>query len=290
MLCGKRGGMKIIHLSDTHIGHKGLGERFGMIVDDLTRRRPLNPANHLIVHTGDLIHRAGADNRNEARTLLDRLRGFGYPVLLCPGNHDYGDSLSVGARAARDFQADFGEYLFQNGQEGFPSLYLRGDCAFIGLDSNAAELRGPSRLLAEGFLGVAQLARLNALLDSDQLLGKKIVIFLHHHPFSFGYSVSPDVGDGRLFFNLFAGLTRPFRRLKDAHSFSRLVRDRALVLLFGHMHHGLDCSGEAMKYGIPLALDGGSSTCVEAGEDRMRYRIIDLDIMTRETRFLPLPG
>ncbi|MFA7383188.1 MAG: metallophosphoesterase [Desulfurivibrionaceae bacterium] len=281
--------MKIIHLSDTHIGLQGMEARFELIIDDLTRQRPLNPGSHVIVHTGDLIHRANADNRKAAQALLDRLRDFGYPVLLCPGNHDYGDSLSVGAKAADDFQAAFGEYLFQDGKEGFPSLYLRGDSAFIGLDSNAAELHGPSRLLAEGFLGVAQLSRLNVLLDSDQLLGKKIVILLHHHPFSFGYSVSPDVGDGSLFFNLFAGLTRPFRRLKDAHSFVRLVRDRARVLLFGHMHHGLDCSGEAMKYGIPLALDGGSSTCAEAGEDRMRYRIIDSGSMTRETRFLPLP-
>lgn len=283
--------MKIIHLSDTHIGLKGMAERFALIIDDLTRQHPLNPGSHVIVHTGDLIHRADADNRKTARALLDRLRDFGYPVLLCPGNHDYGDSLSMGAKAARAFQADFADYLFQDGKEEvFPSLYLRGDCAFIGLDSNAAELSGLACLLAEGYLGKAQLARLNALLDSDSLRGRKIIVFLHHHPFAAGYSVSPDVGDGRLAFNLFAGLTRPFRRLKDAHSFARLVRDRARVLLFGHMHHGLDCSGEAMKYGIPLALDGGSSTCAEIGDDRMRYRIIDTVIMTRETRFLPLSG
>lgn len=283
--------MKIIHLSDTHIGLKGMAERFELIIDDLTRHRPLNPGSHVIIHTGDLIHRADPDNRKLARVLLDRLRDFGYPLLLCPGNHDYGDSLSVGAKAARAFQTAFAGYLFQDGkEEGFPSLYLRGDCAFIGLDSNAAELSGPARLLAEGCLGKVQLARLNALLDRDALRGRKIIVFLHHHPFAAGYSVSPDVGDGRLAFNLFAGMTRPFRRLKDAHSFSRLVRDRVRVLLFGHMHHGLDCSAEAGKYGIPLALDGGSSTCAGAGDDRMRYRIIDPVIMSREVRFLPMPG
>lgn len=283
--------MKIIHLSDTHIGHKLMNERFELLIGDLTRRRPLNPESHLLIHTGDLIHRASADNREAARVMLNRLRAFGYPVLLCPGNHDYGDSLRVGAKAAREFREVFADYLFQDGSdEGFPSLHLRGDCAFIGLDSSASELHGLDRLLAEGQLGWEQLSRLNALLDSQSLRGKRIVIYLHHHPFAAGYSVSPDLGDGRLLFHLFTSLTRPFRRLKDAHTFTSIVRDRAQVLLFGHMHHGLDCSGEAMKYGIPLALDGGSSTCAETGDDRMRYRVIDLATLTRETRFLPLSG
>ncbi len=281
--------MKIIHLSDTHLGASALDERFERIVDDLTRLRPLDPDNHLIIHTGDLIHQATRENRAAARLRLDRFRAFGYQVLLCPGNHDYGGSLSVNHQAACDFQETFSDYIFLDHKTtSFPSLYLRDDCAFIGLDSNAAELRGLDRFFAEGHLGKAQLAKLNMLLDSELVQGKKIVLFLHHHPFFFGYSVSPDMGDGKVFAHLFARLTRAFRRLKDAYSFCRLVRDRAQVLLFGHMHYGLDCSGESIKYGIPLALDGGSTTCAESGEDRMRYRIIDLENMTQEIRFLML--
>jgi len=283
----KGAGMKLIHLSDTHLGAADLGKRFEMIVDDLTRLRPCNPENHLIIHTGDLIDCATREYRAAARILLDRLRDFGYPVLLCPGNHDYGGFWSVNPHAARDFQEAFSDYIFRDHKAtSFPSLYLQGDCAFIGLDSNAAELHCLDRFFAEGELGTEQLFRLNVLLDSKRLQGRKIVLFFHHHPFSFGYNVSPDVGDGRVSSHLFAGLTRPFRRLKDAYSFCRIVRDRVQVMLFGHMHYGLDCSGESMKYGIPLAMDGGSSTCAEAGEDRMRYRIIDLEDMTWKIRFL----
>lgn len=281
--------MKVIHLSDTHLGADGLGKRFAMIVDDLTRLRPCNPENHLIIHTGDLIHCATGEYRAAARVLLGRLRDFGYPVLLCPGNHDYGGFWAVNQQAADDFQEAFGDYIFLGQQtKNFPTLFLRDDCAFIGLDSNAAELHGLDSFFAEGELGTEQLSRLNLLLDSDQLQGRKIVLFLHHHPFSYGYNVSPDVGDGRVKFHLLAGLTESFRRLKDAYSFCQIIRDRVQVMLFGHMHYGLDCSGEAMKYGIPLALDGGSSTCAETGADRMRYRIIDLGNMTREVRFLML--
>jgi len=157
---------------------------------------------------------------------------------------------------------------------------------FIGLDSNAEELRFWERWFAEGHLGEAQLSALDRMLDSPAVAGKTVVIYLHHHPFSFGYSVMPDVGDRNPLYNLFMQLTRPFLRLKDAYSFSQVVRDRAHVLLFGHMHYGLDCSGDGRKYGIRMALDGSSTTDADNDTGRMRYRVIDLDGMTYRVRTL----
>jgi len=262
--------------------------RFERVVDELLANPPDAPQNCLIVHTGDLIDSASEANRQAGRVLLERLAAR-YRVLLCPGNHDYGDAMSVGPEAAHAFLQAFGDHIFQGKPPTFPVFSEVGsDRIFIGLDSNAAELNFWERWFAEGHLGEAQLTELNRMLDSPAVQGKQVVIYLHHHPFYFGYSVTPDVGDRNPLFHLYVRLSRPFRRLKDAYSFSQIVRDRAQVLLFGHMHFGLDCSAEGGKYGIRLALDGSSTTCTENDADRMRYRVIDLADLSHKVRMLRL--
>jgi len=281
--------MKIIHLSDTHVGYGENEQRFGRVAEDLIARPPDAPARCLVLHTGDLIHRATAGNREAGRRTLDRLRDAGYRVILCPGNHDYGDSFEVNSEAARTFRREFASYLFHDEPQEFPVVHrLEGDRALIGLDSNAAELNWLQRFSAEGHVGEPQLQRLNRLLDREDLAGKQIVLYLHHHPFYYGYSVMPDVGDRQAFKHLIAWLTRPFRRMKDAYSLCQTVRDRVQAVLFGHMHEGLDCSGESAKYGIPLALDGSSTTDTDGIHDRLRYRIIDLAAGTHTVRMLNL--
>lgn len=280
--------MKLIHISDTHIGLDGNALRFERVVDDLLANPPDLPENCLIVHTGDLIDSASDANRRAARVLLDRLAAR-YRVLLCPGNHDYGDATKVDEEDAEAFQRAFGDYLFQGKPARFPVLSEVGaNHVFIGLDSNAEELNFWQRWFAEGHIGKAQLSSLDRLLDDPVVAGKQVVVYLHHHPFSFGYSVMPDVGDRSPLHNFFVRLSRPFLRLKDAFSLCQVVRDRAQVLLFGHMHFGLDCSGDGRKYGIKLALDGSSTTCAGDEADRMRYRVIDLADLSQTVRMLKL--
>ena len=261
--------------------------RFERVVDDLLANPPDAPENCVIVHTGDLIDSATDANRQAGRLLLDRL-ATRFRVLLCPGNHDYGDALSVDKEAAQAFQRTFGEYIFQGRPSGFPVVSEVGNHVFIGLDSNAEELHFWERWFAEGHLGRKQLAALNRLLDSPEVAGKLAIVYLHHHPFIFGYSVMPDVGDRNPLHYIYVQLTRPFLRLKDAFSLCQVLRDRAHVLLFGHMHFGLDCSGESRKYGMELAFDGGSTTCTDNDTDRMRYRVIDLADLTQTVRMLKL--
>ncbi|MBI5890219.1 MAG: metallophosphoesterase [Nitrosomonadales bacterium] len=281
--------MKLIHISDTHIGRGDNALRFERVVEDLLKNPPDAPGNCVVVHTGDLIDSATEANRRAARVLLDRLAAR-YRVLLSPGNHDYGNAVSVSNEDALAFQQAFGDYIFQGKPASFPVLSEVGaGYVFIGLDSNAEELKFLDRLFAEGRLGGNQLWALNHMLDSPAVAGRQAFIYMHHHPFSFGYSVMPDVGDGKSLYHLFAQLTRPFRRLKDAYSFCQVARDRVQGVLFGHMHYGLDCSGDARKYGIQLALDGSSTTCTDNdGEDRMRYRVIDLSDLSQTTRMLKL--
>jgi 3',5'-cyclic AMP phosphodiesterase CpdA len=279
--------MKLIHLSDTHIGRGDNTLRFERVVNDLLENPPAAPENCVIVHTGDLIDTATEANRRAGRLLLDRL-ATRYRVLLCPGNHDYGDALSVDEEEARAFRVIFADFIFQGQSQEFPVLTEAGGRVFIGLDSNAEELGFFERWFAEGHLGERQLAILNEMLDRPALAGKQVVIYLHHHPFSFGYSVMPDVGDRNPLNYLYVQLTRPFLRLKDAYSLCQVLRDRAQALLFGHMHYGLDCSGEGRKYGIKLALDGSSTTTADDDVDRMRYRVIDLADMSQTVRMLRL--
>lgn len=280
--------MKLIHISDTHIGRDDYAMRFERVVDDLLAHPPGAAHECLIVHTGDLIDSASDANRRAARVLLDRL-ATRYRVLLCPGNHDYGDATKVDEEAAEAFQQAFGDYIFQGQAASFPVVSEVGDdLVFIGLDSNAEELNFWERWFAEGHLGEKQLAALDRMLDSPAVAGKQVVVYLHHHPFSFGYSVMPDVGDRNPLYYFYIHLTRPFLRLKDAYSLGQVLRDRARALLFGHMHFGLDCSGDGRRYGMRLALDASSTTCAGDEADRMRYRVIDLADMSYTVRALKL--
>lgn len=281
--------MKIIHFSDTHVGMGDNAARFQQLVDDLIRNPPDVPQHCLVLHTGDIIDAATPDNRQAAQQILARLGDAGYRVILCPGNHDYGNKYCINHEAAQSFQQAFAPYLFWNAPHSYPVVHhLNDEVAVIGLDSNAAELNVWQGLFAEGYLGSVQLSALNRLLDDATLRGKKIILYLHHHPFYYGYSVMPDVGDGHFRKHLVAWLTRPFRRMKDAYSLCQIIRDRVQLVLYGHMHEGLDCSGESRKYGIRLALDGSSSTDTDRTHDRMRYRIIDLESMNYAIRMVKM--
>lgn len=278
--------MKIIHISDTHIGFGSNLSRFNVLVDELIADPPDEPSRCIVLHTGDLIDAATEANRIAAKQILQRLEAVGYRILICPGNHDYGDKIRIDRADSRLFLRDFSGYIFQNQPAEFPVLYEADGCAFIGLDSNEAELSLWEHWFAEGYLGKSQLEKLNHLLD--QVRDKYVILYLHHHPFYYGYSVMPDVGDKNLLSHFIAWLTRPFRRLKDAYSLCQIVRDRVDLLCFGHMHHGLDSSPESRKYGIPIALDGGSTTCTDDDTDRMRYRIIDTKHGVQSMRMINL--
>ena len=283
--------MKIIHLSDTHVGRNNNGssnaELVDLIIDDILSLE--NPSDYLVVHTGDLIDKGNQQYRDLGSSLLARLSDQGVRVLLCPGNHDCGDAMHVDPTIAAQFKAQFAPYIFGQQPTQFPVLNIIDDCAFIGLDSNQAEMSWLDRWLAEGNLGGAQITALSKLLDLPEVRDKVVVLYLHHHPFFDAFVVSADVGDGHLLSHLFSWNTRRFRRLKDAYTLMQCIRDRVDIVLFGHQHFGLDYSAEAQRYGIPTALDASSSTCTEMDTDRMRYRIIDTESGFITTRFVAFP-
>jgi 3',5'-cyclic AMP phosphodiesterase CpdA len=287
--------MKIIHLSDTHIGFENNSERMQQIVDDLIQLRPLDTKDHLIIHTGDMVQDShNAKELKYALSSLDALKEYGYRVLICPGNHDYGESKYTSKSIAVHFRSMFNDYFSlkvhsePQSDDIFPVLNIIDNLALIGLDSCWEELGWFSGLLAEGQIGETQLEKLNQILDLPALANKKIILYLHHHPYSYGYAVKPLVTDPHGLFQSFYDVTRRFRRLKDAYTLSQIIRDRVDIMLFGHMHYGLDCSIESRRYGIAMALDASSTTATLMDTDRMRYRIIDTETMSYETRFIRL--
>jgi 3',5'-cyclic AMP phosphodiesterase CpdA len=279
--------MKLIHLSDTHVGRDNNALRLQQLLGDIASLG--DPADYLIVHTGDLIDRCALDCMQQARALLDPMVAKGWRIVLAPGNHDCGDAMHLDPQCAQAFHDHFSSFIFGHQAKQFPVLTLSGDCALIGLYSNAGVMGWWERWAAEGCLGQAQRDALNALLDRPELRGRKVVLYLHHHPFLDAFVVRADVGDHRLLAHLLGWNTRRFRRLKDAYSLMQTVRDRVDILLFGHQHFGLDYSGEGQRYGIGLALDGSSSTATQMDTDRMRYRVLDVASGRFETRFVALP-
>ncbi|WP_158558828.1 metallophosphoesterase family protein [Rhodoferax lacus] len=279
--------MKIIHLSDTHVGRDNNAQRLQALLDDIASLGA--PTDSLIIHTGDLNDTGSLDAMQQSRALLDPMVAKGWRMLLCPGNHDCGDARHVDPHCAQAFSDHFSSYLFGTQPKQYPVLTLTPDCALIGLDSNAAEMSWWQRWAAEGFLGAAQIRALNTLLDRPDVRQRKVLLYLHHHPFFDAFAVRADVGDKGFLSHLVGWNTRRFRRLKDAYSLMQCIRDRVDILLFGHQHFGLDYSTEGQRYGIPLALDGSSSTATQMDTDRMRYRVIDTDAGTVVTRFVALP-
>jgi len=130
---------------------------------------------------------------------------------------------------------------------------------------------------------------LNHLLDRPEVRQRKVLVYLHHHPFLDAFAVRADAAEQAYLSHLLGWNTRRFRRLKDAYSLLQCLRDRADVLLFGDQHFGLDYSAEGRRYGVTLALDGSSSTCTQMDTDRMRHRIVDTAHLTYQTRCVALP-
>ena len=173
---------KIIHLSDLHVGHEDCGDKFRALIDNITfLKQPAD--NYTIVITGDIVDNGTkSEQTDEAVAGIRQLEERGYGVLVVPGNHDYGTGTRGYANAAL---TSFKERYFGSKRISYPKVDIIGKIAFIGLDLNADELHWRDRFLSEGEIGVAQLRRLKRILNRTEVISRKKVVYLHHHPFDF---------------------------------------------------------------------------------------------------------
>jgi 3',5'-cyclic AMP phosphodiesterase CpdA len=243
---------KIIHLSDLHLGALGRADLLTGMIDRLIYL--YQPAgDFVVVITGDLVDNAARPTQLAAAVpVLGRIRDAGYPLVIVPGNHDYGS----GNRARTSLVSRYKFLVYGDADYAFPSFQRIGDIGFIGLDSMEGEIRKKQGLLADGELGAEQLGRLDRLLDSPELRDCPYrVVCLHHHPLDPG------------------GFLRTMvHGLDDAEDLKRVLGKHPIdALLFGHNHDGKPWNG---NWGIPRAYDAGSSTGHRGPQGP--HRVIDL--------------
>lgn len=244
--------MKIIHLSDLHLGwidretKAGTIERFEKIINRIISiKKPAR--DYVIVITGDLVNNANKkDLYITAKKHISILKKAGFKVLIIPGNHDYG----TGTLGNEKFVKIFKETFFENAEVEYPKIDIIGKNLFIGLDSMAEELHVYDKLFADGELGVKQLSRLKDILNNKISSKHKKVVYLHHHPFH----------------------PHPAHQLKDAKKLKDVIFGKIDVLLFGHNHKGYNLNG---SWNIARCYDAGSSTRKQ--NTPANIRVIDLD-------------
>jgi 3',5'-cyclic AMP phosphodiesterase CpdA len=261
--------LKIIHLSDLHIGKSNNLVKSERIVDWILDNEDTHQARTVII-SGDLVDDGQVWQFENVRELIERLKLAGYIVLVVPGNHDYGPD---GFRESSVSQQGFSDLI--SGIEEYPAVCYVDGQAFILLDSMAEEMRTKELWGAQGYLGEEQLFKLDRLLDelAENPAVENVILIMHHHPFDY------------LFYH---GL-RDHADLKGVISRRRDGPPRVNALLFGHKHHenrfnDPDDDKENL-FGIDMIYASGST--VERTEDgTMVLPVIDLDEKTIQRYFI----
>lgn len=249
--------MKILHLSDLHIGYLYCEDRFSTVTDNIIAYCT-DTSSYLIVITGDVVDKGKrSDQYAVANTYVTKLRNAGFIVLLVPGNHDYGS----GIYPQEKFGKKFNEIFYGKSDLDYPILgdpngqKFIDNIAFIGLDSMEAEVEERDYIWgAEGRFGTDQLTKLDKLLQEDAIKNCKYrVVYFHHHPFK----------------QLMSHGVHDVKELEEI-----IIKNGNVdILLFGHNHKGLKWNG---MWGVKRCYDGGSAT--RKKEDSGYHRIIDLDL------------
>ena len=255
------GTMKILHISDLHIGKEETDVdewRQAEKLVRLIRREWGDDADKpLVLITGDIVDDGREVEFIEARRILGPLHRAGFQVAPLPGNHDYGWN---GAYAQEKRFKLFKKHLLGiETRVTYPDVpYADADVSVITLNSMKSETGFWDGLLADGELGDHQLNELGELLTTlraERKKSHKIVVAVHHHPFLF-----PDDP-------LFEQAKEWFgHRLKDGADLMRLLSGRIDALLFGHEHRHVDFSKPfdghlfTEEYDIPCILSSGKST------------------------------
>lgn len=235
--------MKIIHLSDIHIGKSNNKKRFDLIVSWIIDNME-NHGSKVMIITGDIVDDGSLGQYREAQSQFERLKSTDISALAAPGNHDYG---SNGIVENWECVARFKKYI--SGDVDYPYSVVIDEYEFIMLDSMLEEMKEWEIWGAQGELGEQQLIELDRILNDveENYPSRKVVVALHHHPFYYNY----------------------FLKLRDDELFKKVIMDedkgdsRINCLLFGHKHAEKRFTGnnsKEEKYNIDVIYASGSST------------------------------
>ena len=231
--------MKIIHLSDLHVGKTDALEELKLIVSHILMHH--NPAHTAVAITGDLVETPATALYVQLREALKPLKRAGFQLMTVPGNHDLLPSgLDLGP-VTRVSYALWREHV--NRAHQWPQVWRLGRWRIIGLDTNQASATDWQIDLARGQVGARQLADLTLLLQD----GPSVVI--GHH---------------RVWWDDAA------HRLEDAKQLHDILDPRASLYLCGHQHREYDAVHGSVRY-----IAAPRST--QRHEGRLRYQCINLE-------------
>lgn len=203
--------------------------------------------------TGDLIELGLSSEYVAAGAALAEL-GEPDRVSWAPGNHDV-----YTRQAEQRLQAILADWLAPPAGEGdlrrhFPRLALVGRAAVVTLCSGT-----PTWLFsAEGELGAAQLARLDALLAGLDRTVHLPVIAVHHPPHA-------------------PGLSR-LKRLRDGDALMALLaRHGCPLVLHGHLHRACDSLWTGGGRTITLVGAPSASSAGRHGDDPAGFTLVHID-------------
>lgn len=206
----------------------------------------------LVAVTGDLIELSLDAEIVRARAFLT---SFGPPERLVwtPGNHDV-YTTDAPARLAEAFAS----WLAAPGdgpdplRARFPVIRRFGSTALVAVCSGL-----PTWLFsAEGEIGAAQLARLDAALEALAGEGARVALAIHHPPHT------PDLS--------------PLKRLRDRNALLSILAHRGVgTILHGHLHElceaRLAIDGASInQIGAPSASASDAGKADRAGFNRLR--------------------
>jgi tetratricopeptide (TPR) repeat protein len=298
----------LVHLSDPHFGYKSGadGKRttmhrfkdgdYSLTLQEHLRRElgaskgrlRLDPANAVIVVSGDIVYQAGRDEYRDALSFFEGLvTDLSIPrerVVFCPGNHDVNWALSKTDKAER-----FDEYLLFlhrfYGEALFRQRYPRISWDFtIGSDRPAPEdliaVANFTDLGLEicafnscvyethqkhyGFIGGRQTAHAEALFSPPGGSTPVRIAVLHHHLHPYPEPVALDA-EGAHWIDA--------STVRDAGLFEQFLEKNGFdVVLHGHKHKP-QLRETRVRDGAPgleptksLIVNGGGSCGVEAHE------------------------
>lgn len=212
--------MKILHLSDLHIGADQNDTALLRIMEHINTRYGWDVP---IVITGDVVDTPTPANYKRAQDLLQRIAA--HPLFIVPGNHDYYPmGIDPGGwydPPGASLWGRFIEPLCQQTRHRRPYVWRHQALNIIGLDTMAGTAGDWRADTAAGSVGGAQLHRLTTLLQDSP------TIVIGHHRVHWR-----DV----------------WHRMRDAGDLAQIMEPRALAYLCGHQHQEAIVEGNGTIY------------------------------------------
>lgn len=242
--------MKIIHLSDLHIGKakKGRWSKFkGLFTNNIkynkNRTRRLvsyiteneDPQEVVIVITGDIVDNGSQKEIDAALDELIYLKVEGFEIHVVPGNHDVGRlGLVYQKKAAQRFRELSREL---SGLSSYPYTKEYLNFRLICLDSTCSSKNPMS--MARGEIGNEQLAYL-----ASRPSNKPTIVSMHHSPLG----------------------GNPSLWIRDRDQFLDVTNRDDMICLYGHLH---------TREHFFATQDRCEMIAQDASTESMSYRVID---------------